>query len=124
MATGYPQLRENLSAPAPPATPANIISFASFPASSIIGWCLIIPDYGVYHSPDASSAQNFVYTCLGFFISNVTVQALDAAFAAAAPSVPAWNAGFDNSSSVGGLLHSVLLPTGAFGKNTDCFGRS
>jgi hypothetical protein len=30
--------------------------------------------------------------------------------------VPAWNAGFDDSSSVGGLLHSVLLPTGAFGE--------
>lgn len=30
--------------------------------------------------------------------------------------MPAWNAGFDDSSSVGGLLHSVLLPTGAFGE--------
>ncbi|KAG1868516.1 hypothetical protein F4604DRAFT_1927399 [Suillus subluteus] len=94
LAVGYPQLRENLSAPVPPATPANVISFA----------------------PDASSARIFIYTYLGFFVSNVTGQALGAAFAAAAPSVPAWNAGFDDSSSVGGLLHSVLLPTGAFGK--------
>ncbi|KAG1902473.1 cytosine-purine permease [Suillus fuscotomentosus] len=116
LAVGYPQLRENLSAPVPPATPANIMSFASFLASNIIGWCPMIPDYGVYHSPDASSARIFIYTYLGFFVSNVTGQVLGAAFAAAAPSVPAWNVGFDNSSSVGGLLHSVLLPTGAFGK--------
>ncbi|KAG1729730.1 cytosine-purine permease [Suillus lakei] len=116
LAVAYPQLRENLSVPASPATPANVISFASFVASNIIGWCPMIPDYGVYHSPDASSARIFIYTYLGFFVSNVTSQALGAAFAAAAPSVPAWNAGFDDSSSAGGLLHSILLPTGAFGK--------
>jgi NCS1 nucleoside transporter family len=116
LAVGYPQLRENQSAPTPPATPANIISFSSIIASNIIGWCPMIPDYGVYHSPDASSARILIYTYLGFFVSNVTGQALGAAFAAAAPSVPAWNEGFDDSSSVGGLLHSVLLPTGAFGE--------
>ncbi|KAG1868500.1 cytosine-purine permease, partial [Suillus subluteus] len=116
LAVGYPQLHENLSAPVPPATPANVISFASFLASNIIGWCPMISDYGIYHSPDASSARIFIYTYLGFFVSNVTGQALGAAFAAAAPNVPAWNAGFDDSSSVGGLLHNVLLPTGAFGK--------
>ncbi|KAG1820650.1 cytosine-purine permease [Suillus variegatus] len=110
LAIGYPQLRENLSAPVPPATPANIMSFASFLASNIIGWCPIITDYGVYYSPDASFAKIFVYAYLGFFISNVIDQALGAAFAAAAPKR------FDNSSSVGGLLHSVLLRTGAFEK--------
>ncbi|KIK34797.1 hypothetical protein CY34DRAFT_812678 [Suillus luteus UH-Slu-Lm8-n1] len=109
LAVGYPQLSENLSAPAPPATLANVMSFASFLTSNIIGWCPMIPDYGVYHSPDASSARIFIYTYLGFFVSNVTSQALGAAFAAAAPSVPAWNAGFDNSSSVGGLLHSCKV---------------
>ncbi|KAG1729734.1 permease for cytosine/purines, uracil, thiamine, allantoin-domain-containing protein [Suillus lakei] len=116
LAVGYPQLRENLSIPVPPATPTNVISFASFLTSNIIGWCPMIPDYGVYHSPNASSIRIFIYTYLGFFVSNVTGQALGAAFAAAAPSVPAWNAGFDDSSSAGGLLHSVLLPTGTFGK--------
>ncbi|KAG1868499.1 cytosine-purine permease [Suillus subluteus] len=116
LAIGYPQLRENLSTPVPPATPANVISFASFLASNMISWCTMISDYGIYHSPDASSARIFIYTYLGFFVSSVTGQALGAAFAAAAPSVPAWNAGFDDSSSIGGLLHSVLLPTGAFGE--------
>ncbi|KAG2135332.1 permease for cytosine/purines, uracil, thiamine, allantoin-domain-containing protein [Suillus clintonianus] len=116
VSVGYPQLRENLSVPVPPATPANVISFASFLASDIVTWCTMIPDYGVYHSPDTSSARIFIYTYLGFFVSNVTSQALGAAFAAAAPNVPAWNAGFNNSSSAGGLLYSVLLPTGVFGK--------
>ncbi|KAG1815188.1 permease for cytosine/purines, uracil, thiamine, allantoin-domain-containing protein [Suillus subaureus] len=116
LAVGYPQLHKNLSAPVPPATPANVISFASILASNMISWCSMIPDYGVYHSPDASSTKIFIYTYLGFFVSSVTGQALGAAFAAAAPSVPAWNAGFDNGTSVGGLLHSVLLPTGAFGE--------
>ena len=41
---------------------------------------------------------------------------LGAAFAAAAPAVPAWNAGFDNGNSVGGLLAAVLAPAGGFGK--------
>ncbi|KAG2146356.1 cytosine-purine permease [Suillus clintonianus] len=116
LAVGYPQLRENLSVAVPPATPASVISFASFVAVNIIGWCPMISDYGIYHSPDASSARIFIYTYLGFFVSNVTGQALGAAFAAAAPNVPAWNAGFNNSSSVGGLLYSVLLSTGVFGK--------
>ncbi|KAG2150826.1 cytosine-purine permease [Suillus clintonianus] len=115
LAVGYPQLHENQSVPVPPATPANIISFASFVASSIVGWCTMTPDYGVHHSPDASSTRIFIYTYLGFFTATATSHALGAAFAAAAPNVPAWNAGYNNSSSVGGLLHSVLRPTGAFG---------
>ncbi|KAG2146353.1 permease for cytosine/purines, uracil, thiamine, allantoin-domain-containing protein [Suillus clintonianus] len=115
LAVGYPQLRENLSAPVPPATTANVISFTSLLTSGMISWCTMTPDYGVYHSPDASSTRIFIYSYLGFFVSNVASQALGAAFAAAAPNVPAWNAGFD-SSSVGGLVYSVLLPTGTFGK--------
>ncbi|KAG0707996.1 cytosine-purine permease [Suillus ampliporus] len=116
LGVGYPQLRENQSAPVPPATLANVLSFASLIASSIVGWCPIIPDYGVYHSPKASSARIFIYTYLGFFVSSVTAEVLGVVFAAAAPNVPAWNAGFNGSSSVGGLFYSVLLPTGAFGK--------
>ncbi|KAG1837356.1 hypothetical protein DFJ58DRAFT_908293 [Suillus subalutaceus] len=50
------------------------------------------------------------------FVKIVTAHILGAAFTATAPNVPAWNAGFDDSSSIGGLLYSVLLPTGAFGK--------
>jgi purine-cytosine permease-like protein len=55
LGVGYPQLRENQSAPVYPATPAGVISFASILASSILSWCPMTPDYGVYHSPAASS---------------------------------------------------------------------
>lgn len=41
---------------------------------------------------------------------------MGAAFAAAAPTVPAWSASFQDSSSVGGLVYGVLEPLGAFGK--------
>ena len=41
---------------------------------------------------------------------------LGAAFAAAAPGVPEWEAGFDNGNSVGGLVEAVLSPAGGFGK--------
>ncbi|KAG1729735.1 hypothetical protein EDB19DRAFT_1929562 [Suillus lakei] len=116
LAVGYPQLRDNQSAPVSPATVAEIISFASILASSILSWCPMTPDYGVYHSPAASSARIFLYTYLAFFTASVTAHTLGAAFAAAAPNVDTWNAGFNNSSSVGGLIYSVLLPTGAFGK--------
>jgi purine-cytosine permease-like protein len=55
LGVGYPQLRDNQSAPVSPATPAEVISFASILASSILSWCTMTPDYGVYHSPAASS---------------------------------------------------------------------
>ncbi|KAH7920122.1 hypothetical protein BV22DRAFT_1133321 [Leucogyrophana mollusca] len=113
LALGYPQLHENQSVSVPPATPAAVLSFASVLASSILSWCTITSDYGVYHSPATSSI--FIYCYLGFLIATFTSSALGAAFAAAAPSVAAWSAGFDNSSSVGGLVFAVLGPAGAFG---------
>lgn len=36
--------------------------------------------------------------------------------AASAFNVPAWEAGFDNGSNVGGLIEGVLSPMGGFGK--------
>lgn len=41
---------------------------------------------------------------------------IGAAFAAAAPGVPAWAAGFDNGNNAGGLVMAVLAPAGGFGK--------
>lgn len=38
------------------------------------------------------------------------------AFAAAAPGIPSWKAGFDNGNNVGGLFAAVLAPAGGFGK--------
>ena len=41
---------------------------------------------------------------------------LGAAFAAAAPAVPSWTAGFDDGNNLGGLISAILAPTGGFGK--------
>ena len=41
---------------------------------------------------------------------------IGAAFAAAAPGIPAWATGFDNGNSAGGLVMAVLAPAGGFGK--------
>jgi hypothetical protein len=41
---------------------------------------------------------------------------MGAAFAAAAPGIPAWQAGFDNGNNVGGLVMAVLAPAKGFGK--------
>ncbi|KAG9311748.1 cytosine-purine permease [Chiua virens] len=116
MALGYPQLHANLYVPVPAPTASTVMSFASTIAASVVSWCTMTPDYGVYHSPAASSTRVFLYTYLGFLVPSVTGHFLGAAFAAAAPSVPVWNAAFQNSTSVGGLLYGVLTPLGGFGK--------
>ena len=39
---------------AEPASAASILSFATTVASSVISWCMMTPDYGVYHTSKAS----------------------------------------------------------------------
>lgn len=41
---------------------------------------------------------------------------MGAAFAAAAPGIPSWNAGYDGGNDLGGLLSAVLSPAGGFSK--------
>ncbi|CDO75439.1 hypothetical protein BN946_scf184693.g8 [Trametes cinnabarina] len=104
-------------APAPPPPTASaILSFATATASSVISWCMMTPDYGVYHTNKASSTRVFLYSYAGFLIASLAAHLLGAAFAAAAPGVPSWNAGFDEGNSVGGLLEAVLSGAGGFGK--------
>lgn len=38
----------------PPPSAAAVLSFATTTASSVISWCMMTPDYGVYHSSKAS----------------------------------------------------------------------
>ncbi|CAL1708619.1 unnamed protein product [Somion occarium] len=99
-----------------PVTASTVVTFATTTASSVISWCMLTPDYGVYHSEKASTMRIFTYTYLGFFIASFTGHSLGAAFAASANNVPAWNAGFDNGNNVGGLMNAVLAPLGGFGK--------
>ncbi|KAI0944997.1 hypothetical protein AcV7_001649 [Taiwanofungus camphoratus] len=103
------------SAPGP-VSPSMVISFATTTASSVISWCTMTPDYGVYHTPKASSTRIFAYTYAGFFIASITAHMLGAAFAASAAFDPVWATGFDNGNNVGGLIEAVLSPAGGFGK--------
>jgi purine-cytosine permease-like protein len=47
--------------------------------------------------------------------TQITIQCLGAAAAGTAPSIPHWAAGY-NGGNVGGLIDSMLLPVGKFGK--------
>ncbi|RPD65747.1 purine-cytosine permease [Lentinus tigrinus ALCF2SS1-7] len=102
--------------PDPPASAAAIVSFGTTIASTVISWCIMTSDYGVYHSRHASSMRVFLYSYTGFLTASLCGHMLGAAFAAAAPAVPSWDAGFDNGNSVGGLVAAVLAPAGGFGK--------
>ncbi|KAF9003919.1 purine-cytosine permease [Cyathus striatus] len=100
----------------PKATAFNIFSFSCFLASSVISWCTMTPDYGVYHNAKASTMRIFIYTYLGFLAASLVGHMLGAAFAAASPGVPSWEAGFDNGNDVGGLIGAILAPANGFGK--------
>lgn len=106
-----------VNAPAPgPVTAASVITFATTTASSVISWCTMTPDYGVYHNEKASRLRIFIYTYLGFFIASITCHYLGAVFAASAAFNSSWETGFDGGNSVGGLIAAVLSPLGGFGK--------
>ena len=55
LALGYPHLYANRYTSVPPPTVASVLSFGSTLAASILSWCTMTSDYGVYHSPVASS---------------------------------------------------------------------
>ncbi|KAI0711394.1 purine-cytosine permease [Earliella scabrosa] len=115
LGTGGKHLGSNIP-PGEPASPAAILSYATTVASSVISWCMMTPDYGVYHTSKASSTRVFLYSYAGFFVASIVAHMLGAAFAAAAPAVPEWQTGFDNGNNVGGLVQAVLAPAGGFGK--------
>ncbi|PPQ88566.1 hypothetical protein CVT25_009946 [Psilocybe cyanescens] len=105
------------SMPAVPAPSASmVLSFASFVASSIISWCTITPDYGVYHDNKVSTLKIFLYSYFGFLLPSITWHMMGAAFAAAAPGIPSWKSGYDEGNDLGGLLSAVLSPAGGFSK--------
>ncbi|KAG6812526.1 hypothetical protein H0H92_002417 [Tricholoma furcatifolium] len=79
--------------PAEPATAAAVLGFASTVAGFVVTYSPLSSDFTTYFDPK----------CLG------------AAFAVAASSVPAWNAGYAGG-NVGGLLEAMLQPAKGFGK--------
>ncbi|KAI0363971.1 hypothetical protein BV20DRAFT_957222 [Pilatotrama ljubarskyi] len=116
LAVGGKQIVQAPVASATPAPPAMLLSFGSSLAATVVSWSTLAPDYGVYHDSKASAWKIFSYAYLGFFVSSLPAHMLGAAFAAAAVSVPSWEAGFQDGNDVGGLVAAILVPTGGFGK--------
>ncbi len=75
--------------PDPPASAATIVSFGTTIASSVISWCIMTSDYGVYHTGKASrfvcchacggliltsllSMRVFLYSYAGFLTASVS----------------------------------------------------
>ncbi|KAF5320657.1 hypothetical protein D9758_018219 [Tetrapyrgos nigripes] len=73
-------------------------------------------DYGIYHDSKAPTWKIFLYAYCGIFISAFGGHILGAAFAAAAPAVPAWEAGLGGGDDFGRFLVAILEPIGGFGK--------
>jgi len=108
---------KHLSSPPPqvPPSPGSILSFASTIAGFVVTYSPLSSDFTSYFQPDVSSWRIFFYSYFGFLLPIVTLQCLGAAFAVAAPSVPAWNDGYAGG-NIGGLLEAVLQPANGFGK--------
>ncbi|CAL1709092.1 unnamed protein product [Somion occarium] len=101
--------------PTEPASAPAILSFASVIAGFVITFSPLSSDFTTYYVPSVSPWKLFCYSYLGFNIPIITIQCLGAAVVLAAPSVPAWNEGYENG-NVGGLLEAMLHPVGGFGK--------
>ncbi|KAJ7199226.1 cytosine-purine permease [Mycena pura] len=113
---GGRHLNSALSSSYPPPTASAVLSFSAAVMASVLSWCTMTPDYGVYHDANAPRALIHTYVYLGIFLPSIMLHLLGAAFAAAAAGVPAWNAGYDGGNNFGGLASAVLQPSGAFGK--------
>ena len=88
LGTGAKHLGSHIP-PGEPASAASILSFASTVASSVISWCMMTTDYGVYHTAQASgsvsrlsqsnhaeipfvSTRVFLYSYAGFLAASVS----------------------------------------------------
>lgn len=54
LAVGGKHLQPSKIPEYPVPSASTVISFATFIASSVISWCTMVPDYGVYHNEKAS----------------------------------------------------------------------
>ncbi|RPD61564.1 hypothetical protein L226DRAFT_507062 [Lentinus tigrinus ALCF2SS1-7] len=116
LAVGGKQLASAPLTSPEPATVASLFTFGASLGATVVSWSTLTPDYGVYHDRKASAWRVFFYTYLGFIVSSIPAHMLGSAFAAAATSVPAWEAGLGDGNDVGGLVAAILQPTGRFGK--------
>lgn len=55
--------------PGTPASAASVLSYATTVGSSVISWCMMTPDYGVYHTAKASRCvSRYITRCAAAFV--------------------------------------------------------
>ncbi|THV05199.1 cytosine-purine permease [Dendrothele bispora CBS 962.96] len=108
----------NLSArPSLPEPAASaLISYGTTIYAANLTWCTSAADYGIYHDSKTPTWKIFLYAYSGIFIPTFVGNILGAAFAAAAPAIPVWQAGLGDDDNFGRFLVAVLDPIGGFGK--------
>ncbi|ESK83557.1 cytosine-purine permease [Moniliophthora roreri MCA 2997] len=114
LAVGGSKLSLRPERPTPSA--AAIISYGTLVGAACLSWCSMAADYGVYHRADASSFKIFLYTYLGVLLSSFPGHIIGVALAAAAPAIPAWEAGLGDGQDFGNFIATILSPVGGFGK--------
>jgi len=100
--------------PLDPPSVSTILTFGSILGGNIITYSTVCCDYSLYYHPDVSSWRIFLYSYLGLLLPTAAPECLGAAVVVAASSIPFWEEGYTNS-NVGGLLGTMLRPTGNFG---------
>ncbi|GAP86583.1 putative purine-cytosine permease fcy22 [Rosellinia necatrix] len=113
--TGYGGAQLARQVPAPPATPAGVLSFGMIIASFMMPFSTLSSDYTTYLNPRFPSWRLFLYGFTGLVAPTIPLVVLGAAIGGAIAEVPAWQRGYETN-AVGGVLAAMLGPAGGFGR--------
>ncbi|KAF9064312.1 purine-cytosine permease [Rhodocollybia butyracea] len=107
-----------LNASTPAASAAMLITYGTTAGASDLTWSSYSADYGIYHQEKAKTWIIFAWAYAGIFTSAFIGHIIGAAFAAAAPAIPAWSTALnaDGGNDFGSFLVAILEPVGGFGK--------
>ncbi|KAF5344051.1 hypothetical protein D9757_013888 [Collybiopsis confluens] len=105
-----------LNASTPAAAASMLIAYGTTAGASDLTWCSFAADYGIYHSAEVPTWKVFLWAYGGIFTSAFIGHIIGAAFAAAAPAIPSWEAGLGDGGDFGHFLAAILEPVGGFGK--------
>ncbi|KAJ3767560.1 cytosine-purine permease [Lentinula raphanica] len=105
-----------INASTPAASAAMLIAYGTTAGASDLTWCSFAADYGIYHESRTPTWKIFSWAYAGIFLSAFIGHIIGAAFASAAPAIPAWETGLGDGEDFGRFLVAILEPIGNFGK--------
>ncbi|KIK55962.1 hypothetical protein GYMLUDRAFT_174938 [Collybiopsis luxurians FD-317 M1] len=105
-----------LNASTPGAAAGLLIAYGTTAGASDLTWCSYAADYGIYHDSKVPTWRIFALAYSVFAVRQFVGHIIGAAFAAAAPAIPVWEAGLGDGEDFGRFLVSILEPVGGFGK--------